>query len=88
MKGLALHEVDHGIGDLDFGSYTWRLVCYFLKNFGLKDVTARDNQNGKCIGAFGLFYHLIDNERIAAGVADIWAMCSMMARSPRACATA
>src|SRR5829696_10539946 len=69
IKGLLVHELDHGVGDLDLAAGTFALLLDPGKNLGLKNIAARDYQIGRCRLTLGLFDHARDLE----GVPDILA---------------
>src|SRR5215208_677267 len=64
-EGLLVHELDHGVGNLDLATGTFALPLDPGKNLGLKNVTARNDQIGRGRLTLGLFDHARDLERIA-----------------------
>src|SRR5215208_6104561 len=65
IEGLLVHELDHGVGNLDLAAGTFALLLDLCKNFRLKNVAARNYQIGGCGLALWLFDHARDRECIA-----------------------
>ena len=68
MEGLAGHQPDHRVGNLDFAARSRRLLFNLGKDFRLQNIAPGNDHVGRGILAAGFFHHLADGEGIALPV--------------------